>query len=464
MELTNEIKVLGRKFLKEQEYIVHSRVDRHFRALLEIEWVFGVLCALFISPLNWAGEFSQPHIHLWTAFFLGGLIVAPPIILVSTHPGTKLSRYTIAVSQTLFGALLIHLMGGRIEAHFYIFGSLAFLAAYRDPKVLLPAIALVALDHLIRGVLWPQSVYGVLTASKWRWMEHLGWLVFEGIFLYIALKKSQLEAQSLAYKRAEVQIYSKNIESLVEEKTLALEDERAKLQYASRMAALGEMAGGIAHEINNPLAVIALNVRAIKNAMTSNSLKEDFLANVVSDLEDTTKRISRIIQGLRNISRDSEGVSKTPVSLEEIFEDVLSLCSERFKQNGIKLITNLGPDIPTMQVLCDRIQLSQVLLNLVNNAFDAVQGLASPWVRLQVDEGAENVQIRVMDSGSGIDQSIQEKMFTPFYTSKEVGKGTGLGLSISASIMKKHGGSLTYDNISGNTCFLITLPIEKSTY
>src|SRR5438128_9323526 len=118
------------------------------------------------------GAGSQVHPHVWSAVFLGGAITSLPLFLAIAFPGSTLTRYVIAVGQMLMSALLIHLSGGRIETHFHVFGSLAFLAFYRDWKVFIPATIVVASDHYLRGVYWPQSVYGVLTPASWRWLEH----------------------------------------------------------------------------------------------------------------------------------------------------------------------------------------------------------------------------------------------------------------------------------------------------
>src|SRR6185295_14636106 len=103
------------------------------------------------------------------------------------RPGVASTRYVIAVAQMLWSALLIHLTGGRIETHFHVFGSLAFLAWYRDWKVLMTATVVVASDHMLRGMFWPQSVYGVLNAAPWRTLEHGAWVIFEDIFLLISI-------------------------------------------------------------------------------------------------------------------------------------------------------------------------------------------------------------------------------------------------------------------------------------
>src|SRR5438128_11411899 len=125
------------------------------------------------------GAGSQVHPHVWSAVFLGGAITSLPLFLAIAFPGSTLTRYVIAVAQMLMSALLIHLTGGRIETHFHVFGSLAFLAYYRDWRVLIPATIVVAADHAVRGLYFPQSVFGILTASPLRWVEHAGWVVFE---------------------------------------------------------------------------------------------------------------------------------------------------------------------------------------------------------------------------------------------------------------------------------------------
>src|SRR5437016_8352946 len=165
---------------------IYRRTDRFFARLMVFQWLAGIAAALWISPKTWAGASSQTHWHVWAAIFLGGAIASFPVFLVWKQPGRALTRHTIAMAQMLTSALLIHLTGGRIETHFHVFGSLAFLAFYRDWRVLTSATLVVALDHLVRGIYWPQSVYGVLAASPWRFVEHTAWVVFEDVFLVIA--------------------------------------------------------------------------------------------------------------------------------------------------------------------------------------------------------------------------------------------------------------------------------------
>src|SRR5690606_5189463 len=115
------------------------------------------------------------------------------VFLVATQPGAQSTRLVIAAAQMLYGGMLIHLTGGRMETHFHVFGSLAFLAFYRDWRVLLMASAIVATDHFLRGFYWPRSVFGVLAAGNWRWLEHAGWVVFEDVFLLASCRRSIID-------------------------------------------------------------------------------------------------------------------------------------------------------------------------------------------------------------------------------------------------------------------------------
>src|SRR5712691_1796921 len=167
----------------QQQALIYRRTDRLFAGLMLFQWLAGIAAALWISPHTWTGPESRIHLHVWAALFLGRMITALPVFLALTQPGSALTRHAIAVGQMLTSALLIDLTGGRIETHFYVFGSLAFLAFYRDWRVLISATLVVAIDHFVRGIYWPQSVYGVLQASPWRWLEHAGWVLFEDVFL-----------------------------------------------------------------------------------------------------------------------------------------------------------------------------------------------------------------------------------------------------------------------------------------
>jgi PAS domain S-box-containing protein len=215
-----------------------------FAGLMALQWLAGVAAALWISPKAWEGGSSHTHPHVWAAVFLGGAISSLPIILALSRPGHVTTRYTVAVGQMLMGALLIHLTGGRIETHFHVFGSLAFLSFYRDWRVLIPATIVVAADHLLRGAFWPQSVYGVLTASNWRWLEHAGWVIFEDTFLLIAIRHSIGEMWSIAQRTSEIESLNEGLEAHVAKRTVELVEANTELEreVAERKLAEAELA------------------------------------------------------------------------------------------------------------------------------------------------------------------------------------------------------------------------------
>jgi PAS domain S-box-containing protein len=210
------------ELFRAHEQSIFRQTDSFFARLMALQWLAGIIMALLVSPRTWVGESSQTHPHVWAAIFFGGIISALPIFLALTRPGETLTRHTIAVGQALTSALLIHLSGGRIETHFHIFGSLAFLAFYRDWRVMVTATVVVTADHFLRGVYWPQSVFGVLTASNWRWVEHAGWVAFEDVFLIMAIFQSRREMRGIAMNRAELEETNAVVESKVTERTAEL--------------------------------------------------------------------------------------------------------------------------------------------------------------------------------------------------------------------------------------------------
>jgi len=199
--------------------VIYKSTDRQFAGLMLFQWVAGIVAALTISPLSWQGRESQTHPHVWLAIFLGGAITIFPVALAFLQPGKAITRYTIGAAQMLMSGLLIHLSGGRIETHFHIFGSLAFLAYYRDWRVLIPATIVTGLDHFIRGMYWPDSIYGVMAASPWRTLEHVAWVAFEDIVLIAACIRSLNETRSIAGHTAQLEVTNQIIEDKVVQRT-----------------------------------------------------------------------------------------------------------------------------------------------------------------------------------------------------------------------------------------------------
>ena len=187
-------------FLGDLDHI-RRRSDRVFACLMAAQWIFALVIALVYSPYGWEGKVRSTHVHVQAVLLLGTALSAPVIWLALKRPGWVVTRHVATTAQMLWSALLIHLTGGRIETHFHVFGSLAFLAFYRDWKVLLTGTVIVAADHLFRGLWWPESVYGIPNPEWWRFLEHAFWVVFEDVVLVMGLRISLKEMRSLAERQ-----------------------------------------------------------------------------------------------------------------------------------------------------------------------------------------------------------------------------------------------------------------------
>lgn len=249
-----------------------------------------------------------------------------------------------------------------------------------------------------------------------------------------------------------------DITALKEAQQIILE-QQTKLVTASKLSALGEMAAAITHEINNPLGVILGRVEMLKNLINKNNTDQETLLRIVDTIEVTGKRIEKIVRSMRYYAHDNESEEFEFASVQEIIEQALDLCSDRFRNHSI----NLKLKIPKESIFidCRPTQIFQVLLNLLNNAHDAIQNKENKWVELELINNQSDVRLIITDSGSGIPSNIQEKMFNPFFSTKEVQYGTGLGLSISSAIIKKHHGTLHFDDQHPFTRFVITLPKKQ---
>lgn len=240
-----------------------------------------------------------------------------------------------------------------------------------------------------------------------------------------------------------------------------LDSQRAQMIAASKLTSLGEMAGGLAHEINSPLNIIQARASDLQEIAQSQSpVDSTNVLKATASILRTSERIMAVVRGLRTFARDGRADPFERTSVQTIVEDTLALCRERFAASGINVeVSGLQADLT---IECQRVQISQVLLNLLNNAFDAVQCLANKWIRVEVSTDADSLSISVTDSGRGIPREIAEKAMQSFFTTKPVGKGTGLGLSISNAIAEAHHGRMWIDSRGPNTRIVLSIPRTHS--
>ncbi|MFO7875918.1 MAG: ATP-binding protein [Desulfovermiculus sp.] len=243
-----------------------------------------------------------------------------------------------------------------------------------------------------------------------------------------------------------------------------------RLIHSQKMEDLGRLAGGVAHEINTPLGIILGYVQMLLDDVDSNSQ----IAEDLRTIEKQTKICSSIVSDLLGFSRQS-GTTKGDVDIHQSIREVISLVEHTFSLNRVKIVTDFDPNIPEIEG--DKDRLKQVWMNLLNNAFDAVESDGQIRISTKLCAHRRRVAITVADTGSGIRQEVLDKIFDPFFSTKPVGKGTGLGLSVTFGIIKDHGGRINVlspapkeylagmeSGTSGpGTVFLVELPLWEMT-
>jgi PAS domain S-box-containing protein len=609
----------ARILLEEGRQKLYCETDRWFGHLMIVQWLAGICAALWWSPRTWNGDASSIHMHVWLSIFLGGWLCIVPALLAFFRPGKLTTRYVIAIAQMLMSSLLIHLTGGRIETHFHIFGSLAFLAFYRDWKVLVPATLVVVIDHMVRGTFYPFSVFGVAAATPWRWFEHGAWVVFEDIFLIKSCIRGGAEMKEIAERQAHMEEAKAIIELEVLKRTGELREsetmfrslidnantgivvtdssgrivtfnpkaetifgwcatdvigqsialllperlrdsyqamfveigshrrelpktaeviglrkcgpefplgtafsiwkvgervffsamfrdlsERKQLEnqlaQAQKLESIGQLAAGIAHEINTPIQYVGDNTRFLQDAFNdllklsaacdkyfgeldlevepSEALKEVTRVRSKVDVEflqvETPRAIDQTLEGVSRVATIVRAMKefshpgpqeKTPTDLNRAIHNATLISKSEWKYVA-DLVEEFDAQLPAVPCLAG--EFNQVVLNLIVNAAHAIGDLVKKTsgskgvITIRTRQDEEWVQIDVQDSGSGIAESVQPHVFNLFFTTKEVGRGTGQGLAFAySSITKNHGGRIFFDSEMGvGTTFSIRLPLN----
>ena len=225
------------------------------------------------------------------------------------------------------------------------------------------------------------------------------------------------------------------------------------LEGKAKFSELGLMSAGITHEINNPLTIIQTKVTYLLRIYRNPDAEKE-LTQGLQQILYTSERIARTIQGVRDFIYQGDESYEEKIQVKDIINNVLVFCGQRLKNHGIELRLIGMRDVT---IKGHRVQLEQAFLNLINNAFDAVDGLPNKWIEISALETRHSVEIYFKDSGSGISEALTEKIMEPFFTTKGT-KGTGLGLALVKGIAQKHHGSLSYVHNSENTTFLLEIP------
>ena len=457
----------------------HKSTDRLFLWLLLAQWAFAIVLAFVVSPYAWEGRTRTIHLHVYVAVFFGAVVNALPIALILTRPGKDSTRYVIGVAQMLWSGVLIHLTGGRIETHFHVFGSLAFLSFYRDWRVLFFATVTVAADHYLRYLFFPDSVFGTANPEWWRVLEHVGWVLFEDVVLVWACVRAQRLFRNLAEREANLEFARSSVEEQVIERTRQLEAEvaerRAREEELRTARSAAESASqaksaflaNMSHEIRTPMN----GVLGFTNLLLETRLDAEQREHV-QIIRQSGETLLNIINDILDFSKVEAGkltVENRPFDLKAVADQVVSLLSPQAVQKGLFVDLHIDPAVPP-QYIGDGGRVRQVLLNLLGNAIKFTRE-GRVLVELDLERSSkpgepDSIRCRVSDTGIGIPREKQSLLFKEFSqadvsTTRQFG-GTGLGLAISRRLIELMGGRLDFSSESGvGSRFWFTLPIVR---
>ncbi len=424
-------------YLKLLDYFIHPRAKQDIRRHIKIRGMISLgliylFTVLIVSPMSstpkiihlvlivslimsfFAGKYTGWHEHLARVIIV--ILSAIVFFLLkrtgNLHTGVSFWVPAIVVAGlfaggAVFGTILLLVLGSSIIALFYV--------------EILPNIAAADAEAELRR--FQQFILALL-------------VIYAVAFIY---EKANTVLIDLAEKRR---------------KDLELQKQRTI--EASHLSSLGEMAGGIAHEINNPLAIIRGNAEVLAKLTSHDAQARPRLDKIIA----TVERIQKIINSMRSLSRqDYEGDFQTE-NLANVIEEVLVFFKEKMRSLGYRIDVQLDASI---EVNCQRVQIGQIIINLMNNAIDAIQEQKNEdgWIRLQLERRDAFAEISIANSGPTINEELASNLMRPFFTTKPVGKGTGLGLSISKHFAEQHGGQLLLDLSSEHTVFILRLPSQR---
>lgn len=261
----------------------------------------------------------------------------------------------------------------------------------------------------------------------------------------------------------EILNYSDNLRKEIDARIDAedeLKENQTLLFQSSKLVALGEMASGIAHEINNPLASLKLSIDLLKKLKEKGKISNEKLEEQFKAQLDLVDRMNNTIQSMKKLSRPTGITDFNYISVKQVIHDVLTVCGEKFALNDVQIKFDTSKE--DILIYAQETQLGQVLINLLNNSFDEIcDQFQDPWIEIDWSKSETFFFITITDCGLGIPMERAEKIFNPFYSGKVDRGGTGLGLSISSQIMKSHKGDLYIDFEYPNTRFVLSLPISQ---
>ncbi len=511
VELIEQQKILTPEALAEREQTrsrelftaqlaaVYRHTDQFFVKLLLLQYALLLIAMCWLAPMFGATNASGGGLIDWPTLVISGLITAIPVGLASVWPGHIVTRLAVAATQSLMSGLLIHATSGRLEAHFHIFGSLALLTFYRDWRVISAAFGIATADRFLRGLLWPESLYGGGHFELWRCVEYIGWMAVQAGFLMMFVRTTLGEMQQNCETSAKAELNWQQTEDFAEKRTHETQsviDElmdrmikqnqqeqelRRLLDEASRSAeelklakeraetaskAKSEFLANMSHEIRTPMTAILGYVDVL--AEMSECFDAEMAADAISTIRRNGEHLLSIINDILDLSKIEAGqltLEKIVCSPKQLVDDVAELMRARVEAKGLALVIEAPEDLPK-HFSTDPTRLRQVLLNLVSNAVKFTEH-GSVSVRLiPLDEN--RLRFEIADTGIGMTAEQSALLFVPFQQAdnsmtRRFG-GTGLGLAICRRLMHKMGGSITFESTPGvGSTFRVDVPLIPTT-
>jgi hypothetical protein len=439
----NETKILN--IFHDELSCIFRLMNRSFLALLGFQWAAAVAISAIIRPQVWLGGGFYSNESLYLSFFLGGILFLLPFYFVFKIPGTVGNRLLVTVCQVLFSMMFIILFGGRTEAHFHIFISLALIAFYKDWKLLLLAGGMaIAVTFFIDGF-FPVFTYGVAAGNLASWKGYGFWFLVEVLVLCLGIFQSRRGMLSLARSRY----------ALVEAKEEAIRLSKVKSDFLSY----------ISHEFCTPLSSII----GFSDLLKETNLESD-QKKYVEIVHRCSVSLSRLINEFLDLSKIENGLivlDVEPFDLRSCLDEVLDMLAIQASDKKIKFELKFSDDIPKI-VLGDAHRIQQVLVNLIGNA---VKFTENGIIAISCD--VENSELgiykwSVKDSGVGIAAEDFPKLFNTFYQGKNFRKlgGNGLGLAVTKNLIHLMGGEISIESRLGEgsevsfTMKLTALPLK----